>query len=154
MITIEEIYKHEKALKNFLNRKYSFETEDLEDFVSNILLKAYEKRESFDSKKSNLKTWIVNIARRQLIDDYRHSKVKEKYLTRYSYSNTLTDTSLLDLEQFEVFLKDYNKVETFYYLRKQDMDEDDIIYYMDISKETYKSLLKELNNLRKQFEDG
>lgn len=153
MITIEEIYKHSSELKSYINKKYNFEKEDLEDFVADIMLKCYEKRNLFNPVKSKLKTWVFNTAIREIIDEHRHSKVKEKYLNRYKYSNAETDTSLLDLKVFEEFLKSYSKLYIFYFLRKEGYDEEEIIWYMDIDKNTFKNYLKELNNLKDQFED-
>ncbi len=153
MITIEEIYKHSNELKSYINKKYNFEKEDLEDFVADIMLKCYEKKNLYNKPKSKLKTWIFNVAIREIIDAHRHSKVKEKYINRYEYSNTETDTSLLDLKVFEKFLKDYPRVYNFYILRREGYDEEEIIWYMDIDKNTFKEYLKELNKLKDKFED-
>lgn len=48
-----------------------------EDLCSDVLMKVYDKYDSFDSTKASLSTWIYTIARNTLIDYYRGRKVFE-----------------------------------------------------------------------------
>ena len=49
-----------------------------EDLCSDVLMKVYEKYDTFDSSKASLSTWIYTIARNKLIDYYRGRKVFEE----------------------------------------------------------------------------
>lgn len=49
-----------------------------EDLCADVLMKVYEKYDSFDSSKASLSTWIYTIARNKLIDYYRGRKVFEE----------------------------------------------------------------------------
>lgn len=49
-------------------------TEIAEDLAQDVFLRAWEKRELFDPKKSSLKNWIYVIARNIVIDFYRKNK--------------------------------------------------------------------------------
>ena len=47
---------------------------DVEDLVSCVFLKVYQKLDSFDESKASVSTWIYTIAQNTVIDYYRTSK--------------------------------------------------------------------------------
>lgn len=50
---------------------------DVEDLVEITFLKVFEKKDSFNPKKSSFVTWLYNIARNTVIDFYRTQKETE-----------------------------------------------------------------------------
>lgn len=73
-----EIYTqfHDK-LQWFILEKVN-DTYLAEDLCSDVLMKVYDKYDSFDESKASLSTWIYTIARNTLIDYYRGRKVFEE----------------------------------------------------------------------------
>lgn len=51
-----------------------FNPHDAEDLVNDVFVKAFEKWDSFDSKKASASTWIYTIAHNTVIDYYRARK--------------------------------------------------------------------------------
>jgi RNA polymerase sigma-70 factor, ECF subfamily len=47
-----------------------------EDLTQDIFVKAWKSRQQFDSTKASLKTWLFTIARNQVIDYWRKSKIE------------------------------------------------------------------------------
>ena len=145
------VWENKKQLTYFTNKRFKFEQqEDLEDFVNDVLYKAHTKSHLFNPEKSKLTTWINNIAIRHYIDKYiRKKKVEDKYRP---IETTSVISTTLDLEGFEEFIKNKNKdLQTLYYLRKKDLEIDDILISMNISLKEYKILFKELKTLRNEF---
>jgi len=148
---MNEIWDNKKQLKNFASKRFKFEQEeDLDDFVTDVLYKATIKIHLFNPEKSKLTTWINNIAVRHYIDKYvRKKKVEGKYRP---VETTSTINTTIDLEGFEDFLSTKDKdLQTLYYLRKKDIEVDDILLSMNINIKQYKLLFKELKNLRDEF---
>lgn len=47
-----------------------------EDLVQEVFFKAWRSRETFDSSKSSLKTWLFTIAKNEIIDHFKSNKNK------------------------------------------------------------------------------
>lgn len=70
--------------------------ENTEDLLSEVFLKAFIHRASYDERKAKLSTWLFTIARNTLTDYYR--KNKQKTLLEFpALEETITDG--LDIEK-------------------------------------------------------
>ena len=69
----EIIYdRYGKSVKNFLKNKYS-QYYDLDDDVSEIMIKVFTKLQTFDETKSKFSSWVFSIAKNHVIDKWRCS---------------------------------------------------------------------------------
>lgn len=67
----EKLYnKYKKSVKNFLKGKYSLYY-DLDDDVSEIMIKVFMNLNTFDSTKSKFRSWVFSIAKNYMIDKWR-----------------------------------------------------------------------------------
>lgn len=73
---------------------------DVEDTVSTVFLKVYQKIDSFDESKASLSTWIYTITRNTVIDYFRTIKIHIEFLDEIA-ADTLPDDSLVDDELLE-----------------------------------------------------
>jgi len=62
--------KYSKSVKNFLKTKYS-DYYDLDDDVSEIMIKVFMKLQTYDSTKSKFRSWVFTIAKNHVIDKWR-----------------------------------------------------------------------------------
>jgi RNA polymerase sigma-70 factor (ECF subfamily) len=78
----EEIFftKYRKIIKDYLKHKFSKYNFDIEDSVSDILIKVYENLNKYDSKFS-FRTWVLAIAKNYMIDTWRSKAI---VLTTYN----------------------------------------------------------------------
>ena len=68
----EKLYnKYKKSVKNFLKGKYSLYY-DLDDDVSEIMIKVFMNLNTFDSTKSKFRSWVFSIAKNYMIDKWRN----------------------------------------------------------------------------------
>lgn len=72
--------KYKKNVKNFLKNKYSAHY-DLDDDVSEIMIKVFMNLEKYDSTKSKFRSWVFSIAKNYMVDKWRNS------------NNTITSTT-------------------------------------------------------------
>jgi len=76
----ETLYnRYRKIVKDFIRSKYSIYY-DIDDDVSEIMIKVFLGLETYDKSKSKFNTWVLNITKNYMIDKWR--------------SNTVTLTSL------------------------------------------------------------
>ena len=74
----KEFYdKYKKIVKDYLNTKYPNNGE-IDDDVSEIMIKVFFGLKSYDSTKTKLKTWVINVAKNHMIDKWRANKNIEK----------------------------------------------------------------------------
>ena len=73
---------------------------DVEDIVSTVFLKIYQKIDSFDESKASLSTWIYTITRNTVIDYFREIKTHIDFLDEIE-ADTLSADSLVDDELLE-----------------------------------------------------
>ena len=64
--------RYKKIIKDYVFSKYS-SYYDVDDDVSEILIKIFLNIKNFDSSKSKFKTWVINITKNYLIDKWRSS---------------------------------------------------------------------------------
>lgn len=79
---IYEAYK-DRVMKYLYARVYP--PEEAEDICHDVFVKVFRCWDHFDSRKSSLSTWILNITKRTLIDYYRtkhlHSELDDRLLS-------------------------------------------------------------------------
>lgn len=80
----ETLYeKYKKSVENFLRNKFSIYN-DLEDDVSEIMIKVFMNLEKYDETKSKFRSWVFNIAKNHIIDKWRSSTITTNGCTSYS----------------------------------------------------------------------
>ena len=91
--------KHKKSVRNFLINKYSL-YQDLDDDVSEIMIKVFIKLETFDETKSKFRTWVFSIAKNHVIDKWRSgSCIKTINLDNITLTAT-TDTAYISSNSY------------------------------------------------------
>ena len=80
MITKKEPFEkvYEKQFSNIYNFIYSqlLHKERTEDVVSDVFIKAMSSYDRYDPAISSVRTWLTNIARNTLIDEYRKAGIR------------------------------------------------------------------------------
>jgi len=93
----ETLYnKYKKSVKNFLKGKYSLYY-DLDDDVSEIMIKVFMNLSTFDSSKSKFRSWVFSIAKNYMIDKWRNNAC-----TATLMSNNITFTSSIDCPEISM----------------------------------------------------
>jgi len=64
--------RYSNSVKNFLKNKY-LQYYDLDDDVSEIMIKIFTKLQTFDETKSKFSSWVFSIAKNYVIDKWRCS---------------------------------------------------------------------------------
>lgn len=117
----KEFYdKYKKIVKDFLASKYP-NNYDIDDDVSEIMIKIFLGLKYYDYEKTKFKTWVINVAKNHMIDKWRKKKTLEKFnfidvnidsssfIDDYENSNILsclssminpTDYNILNLKYF------------------------------------------------------
>lgn len=62
--------KYKKIVADYLGSKFSLYN-DIEDDVSEIMIKIFLGLESYDDKKSRFKSWAISIAKNHMVDKWR-----------------------------------------------------------------------------------
>lgn len=83
--------KYKKSVRNFLKNKYSVYY-DLDDDVSEIIIKVFMNLDKYDSTKSKFRSWVFSIAKNHMIDKWRNDP---NAIT--STSGTITYSSSCDI---------------------------------------------------------
>ena len=86
--------KYKKSVRNFLKNKYSIYY-DLDDDVSEIMIKVFTKLNTFDSSKSKFRSWVFSIAKNHMVDKWRNNTIS---LTGGSNSNCVLSYSTTGAE--------------------------------------------------------
>lgn len=69
----ETLYdRYKKIIKDFLKCKYGLYY-DIDDDVAEVLIKIFFNLNTFDSKKSKLKSWVLSITKNYMIDKWRNN---------------------------------------------------------------------------------
>ena len=66
--------KYKKSVRNFLKKKYSVYY-DLDDDVSEIMIKVFMNLENYDSTKSKFRSWVFSIAKNHMVDKWRNNTI-------------------------------------------------------------------------------
>lgn len=88
----EELYdKYKKCVKSFLKSRYS-QYNDIDDDVSEIMIKVFMKLTSFDNTKSKFSSWVFSIAKNHMIDKWRNNTfITSSPNSVITYTNSTTD---------------------------------------------------------------
>ena len=95
----------EKVYENHFSQIYNFiygqilNRERAEDLVSDIFIKAMTHYEQFDPSRASVRTWLTNIARNALIDEYRKSSIRN----HESYDDEESGIDPAYEDEYEVF---------------------------------------------------
>lgn len=81
--------KYKKIVSTYLNCKYS-SYNDLEDDVSEIMIKIFMNLKSYDDSKSKFNSWVISITKNYMIDKWRSNSCT---LTLVSGTGTVTTTT-------------------------------------------------------------
>jgi RNA polymerase sigma-70 factor, ECF subfamily len=85
-LNFNDLYKrYNKDLLSFILFKTHQDYDLSQDVLSLTFTKAYNNLFSFDSTKSNIRTWLYNIAKNLIVDHYKSKLVKEKAINISSY---------------------------------------------------------------------
>jgi len=85
--------KYKKSVENFLKKKYSIYY-DLEDDVSEIMIKVFTNLHTYDQTKSKFRSWVFTIAKNHMVDKWRNTSITltgSNTNCVFSYSTTGTD---------------------------------------------------------------
>ena len=75
--SFEIVYeKYFSDISNFIYGQI-LHRERAEDLVSDVFVKAMTNYERFDPSRASVRTWLTNIARNTLIDDYRKNSIRK-----------------------------------------------------------------------------
>lgn len=66
--------KYKLSVTNFLKRKYSVYY-DLDDDVSEIMIKVFMNLENYDKTKSKFRSWVFTIAKNHMVDKWRNNSI-------------------------------------------------------------------------------
>jgi len=66
--------KYKKSVRNFLKKKYSV-CHDLDDDVSEIMIKVFMNLENYDNTKSKFRSWVFSIAKNHMVDKWRNNTI-------------------------------------------------------------------------------
>lgn len=97
--------RYKKSLKKFLKSKYPVHN-DIDDDISEILIKIFMNLESFDVKKSKFSSWVFSIAKNHMIDKWRNNTITiSGNNISYSYS---TNSNIADTNNFSTYITSSN----------------------------------------------
>jgi RNA polymerase sigma-70 factor (ECF subfamily) len=85
----ELYFKYDKIIRNLLKCKYP-KSIDVDDYVSEILIKVFLNLKSYDPTKSKFKTWVFNIVKNHMIDIWKSNSLMPDFLNldECEYNNT------------------------------------------------------------------
>lgn len=91
-LNFNQIYSdHKKKVGQYVKSKVYPHTECADEIVNDTFLKVYQNLETFDPSKSQLFTWIMNIAKNTLIDYFRAIKLEKESKSNYLDNKHQTD---------------------------------------------------------------
>ncbi|MDA3781545.1 MAG: sigma-70 family RNA polymerase sigma factor [Bacteroidales bacterium] len=83
-------YKYKIIVENYLRSKYS-KSYDIDDDVSEIMIRVIMNLSTFDINKSKFKSWVFSITKNHMIDKWRNNTITltgSNTNCTYSYSTT------------------------------------------------------------------
>jgi len=117
---------YEKQFSNIYNFIYGqlLHKERAEDLVSDIFIKAMTNYERYDPSRASVRTWLTNIARNALIDEYRKAGIRNHLSLDVDEEERGPDPSYED--EYSVF-QEATDEEIRQLLRKLSMQERELI---------------------------
>lgn len=110
--TAEELLyeRYKKIVFGFIKSKYGHYN-DIDDDVSDIMIKVFSKLQTFDSNKSKFKSWVYSITQNHLIDKWRSNDKSSFNITasnfNYDTNNTLINDNNYDNINMVNYLSTY-----------------------------------------------
>ncbi len=89
---LSDIYDHFSGALFGIAKKIVNSQEVAEDVLQDSFIKIWKKRDTFDSEKATLFTWMLNITRNTAIDYYRKSK-KSNLTSIQDFENGVYDST-------------------------------------------------------------
>jgi len=95
--------KYKKITHDFIKSKY-FRSVDIEDDISEILIKVFYNLRLFDSKKSKFKSWVLNIIKNHMIDKWRSSNttINVTDINNYFNASDTTDGVYYPTDEYSI----------------------------------------------------
>jgi len=106
-----------------------YSKEIAEDLTQEVFLRVWEKRNDFNSKKGNIRTWVYRIARNLVIDEYRKKKDIPNFNNFEGQSRGIEEEMIInDMQSFILNkMKDLNEAEqeliSLYYIEGLELKE-------------------------------
>lgn len=89
----EKLYdKYIKVVTDYIGKKYS-SYRDVEDDISEIMIKIFTRLHFFDSQKSKFKSWVITVARNHMVDKWRCNTITLTSGNSNTYSLTSDQTN-------------------------------------------------------------
>lgn len=89
----EELYnRYSEIVRDFIRNKYS-SYHDIEDDISEIMIKVFTKLNSFDAEKSRFKSWVITITKNHMVDKWRCNTITLTSGNSCSFSITTDNVS-------------------------------------------------------------
>ena len=136
----EEVY--EEQFSNIYNFVYGqvLHRERAEDLVSDIFIKAMTHYDSYDPSKASVRTWLTNIARNTLIDEFRKLGTRGAQLSLDDEENEI-DPSFED--EYQIYEEEQVRdVQTLLSkLKPEERELLTMIYFENMSNEEIASVL-------------
>jgi RNA polymerase sigma factor (sigma-70 family) len=101
--------KYKIYVKNFLKKNY-MQYHDIDDDISEILIKMFNNLKNYDVNKSKFSTWVCTISKNHMIDKWRNTDISntiditDGYITsstNYYNTNISTDSGLIHCEIYD-----------------------------------------------------
>ena len=110
-----------------------------EDLVSDVFIKAYTHYDSFDPSRASVRTWLTNIARNTIIDEYRKKSGKDQV----SLDDEDSNIDPMYEDEYEIFQEDREK-EVYKILSKLSDEERELlsmIYFQEMKNDEIAKVL-------------
>jgi len=107
-------------VSNFIRKNYT-QYNDIEDDVSEILIKIFTNLKTFDINKSEFSSWVCTITKNHMVDKWRSTnisntlEIKDGYITsstNYCNANISTNSGLVCCEIYDYYSISHNNYET------------------------------------------
>lgn len=124
--------KYNEYLINYMKERYNYQ-ENIDDIVSEVLIKVFTKLKSYNNKKTNFKSWVINILKNHMIDIWRKKEPVVIYNTE-TYHDKIKNNSL-GVEYILSELEGINELYSNVTLTKKDKDFFEMKYVYGFSYE-------------------
>jgi len=118
-----------RQIYSYVYFRTGYSKEIAEDLTQEVFLRVWEKRNDFNSKKGNIRTWVYRIARNLVIDEYRKKKDIPNFNNFEGQSRGIEEEMIInDMQSFILNkMKDLNEAEqeliSLYYIEGLELKE-------------------------------
>ena len=133
---------YEKYFSDIYNFIYAqlLHRERTEDLVSDIFIKAMANYDRYDPERASVRTWLTNIARNALIDEYRKSSIRN-HASLDDENNNLTEPSYEDEYQVLKDAENQEVYEILSHLKDSERELIGLIYFQNMKNEQVGEIL-------------